>query len=256
MEDKIIFKMPCKLYHWQVPPVKDWAGGKCGELRIQSYCDGEKTQIVFIPCIGESSTMYYCSDIAEGKGGIRAWIHKAMAAEPNHFNQKAIVFGKAASRSYVDKKGKAIRTAWAARFEEAWMSSSFSFILNRLIEADGNYKAFSKEQNVRSLYHPELESEDDADDDGPSKDLGEENAENGEEESDVEEDVLDKYGITFKETEGIGRNAFRPYGPSDDEYESDEVAETQDLHCNAFRRYGPSDDEYESDEVAETQDLH
>jgi hypothetical protein len=162
MED-YLFKMDAKLFHWELPPVRKWRGKTNGEMRIVPYENGTKSQLVFMPSNADSSTMSYCLDLAEESGGLRAIIHSALAIKRHDKDRLVVVFGKAASRSYTDNKGKALRTAWCVRFSERWVANNFLFVLNRLVELNGNYRLFTEEQNNEDLFHFVDDTEDDSD---------------------------------------------------------------------------------------------
>jgi hypothetical protein len=154
MEDSAyLFKMDAKLFFWELPPARKWQGKKLGEMRIVPYENGTKSQLVFMPSNTDSLKMNYCLDLAERHGGLRSIIHSALAIKRHDKDRTAVVFGKCASRSYVDAKGRAIRTAWCIRFSESWMANNFSFILNRLVEFNGNVTSFTDHQNHKALFH-------------------------------------------------------------------------------------------------------
>jgi hypothetical protein len=165
MEDTYLFKMDAKLFFWELPPVRKWRGKKQGEMRIVPYENGMKSQLVFMPSNADSLTMNYCLDLAEEHGGIRSIIHSALAIKRHDRDRLAVVFGKAASRSYIDNQGKALRTAWCVRFSERWVANNFSFVLNRLVELNGNVRAFLDEQNHEDLFHFCVEDKDGTEDD-------------------------------------------------------------------------------------------
>jgi hypothetical protein len=145
MEDcsAYLFKMDAKLFFWELPPARKWQGKKLGEMCIVPYENGTKSQLVFMPNNKDSLKMNYCLDLAERHGGLRSIIHSALAIKMHDKDRTAIVFGKCASRSYIDAKGRAIRTAWCIRFTESWMANNFSFLLNRLVECNGNVRSFT-----------------------------------------------------------------------------------------------------------------
>jgi hypothetical protein len=96
--------------------------------------------------------MWYGAHVAELKGGMRAKIHhEALAVERHLNNHRSVVFGKAASHSYVNQDRKAIKTAWVAKFEEFWMANTFSFMLNRLLERNGWLSYFEDGSNEDTL---------------------------------------------------------------------------------------------------------
>jgi hypothetical protein len=168
-----LFKMDAKLFFWELPPARKWQGKKVGEMRIVPYENGTKSQLVFLPSNADSSTMNYCSDLAEEYGGLRAIIHSALAIKRHDKDRLAVVFGKAASMSYVDNKDQARRTAWCVRFSEPWAANNFLFVLNRLVELNGNYRAFIDEQNHEDLFHFGVDDNEDAEDDSDEVDDGE-----------------------------------------------------------------------------------
>jgi hypothetical protein len=96
--------------------------------------------------------MSYCADISERRGGIRAIVHSALAIKRHDKDPSAIFFGKAASRSYCNSRGKPIRMAWCARFSKRWVANNFSFVLNRLVGLNGNVRAYIHEQNHLDLF--------------------------------------------------------------------------------------------------------
>jgi hypothetical protein len=175
-DDDYLFKTDAKLFFWQLPPVKRWSTRKNGEMRIVPYENGTKSQLVFMPSNSESLTMNYCADISEQRGGMRAIIHSALAVKMHDRDPKAILFGKAASRSYSNSRGQAIRTVWCVRFSKRWAANNFSFLLNRLVELNGNVRAYLNAQNHVDLFDFQVDDE---------------GTEDGSDEVDDGEDLLD-----------------------------------------------------------------
>jgi hypothetical protein len=64
-------------------------------------------------------TMHYVADLAKKFGGMRrAHIHEALDIKRHVMCPWSIIFGKATSRSYINNKGQAIKTAWNVRCKE------------------------------------------------------------------------------------------------------------------------------------------
>jgi hypothetical protein len=207
-----------------------------------------------MPRVEDSITMNYVADLAEKFGGMRAHIHGALAVKRHLVCPWSIVFGKAASRSYINNKGQAIKTAWTVRFEERWMPNNFSFLLNRLVEVNGNASKLVDEQNYNNLFE---DSEVDEDDDQYTDD---EECNNGVADGDGSLDHLDAYQYpeepayyevdedeeeedNFEEEDGFGL----PLGTIDDE------TALRISRRRAIHHYGSSDDD---DEVAQSQPLY
>jgi hypothetical protein len=253
---EFLFDLPCQLFYWHIAQ-KGWRGGKKGTMYIIPYDNSEKSQLVFMPLEAEMTVMRYVSDLAEVNGGLRANIHRALSVERHLDDTCSIVFGKAPSRSYTNSKGRAIKTAWVARFKVYWGANNFAFVLNRLIEQGGNVNAFNEENNVDPLAHffenpgeEELEelkdNEVDSDDESYYRDTGEDAGGNGgegypdydedsdeqdrgdEQDSDEQKDVV---GEMDEETAlRIAHRLAPPDANSDDEWdEEDEVAQSQPL---------------------------
>jgi hypothetical protein len=89
--------------------------------------------------------MWYCADVSELRDGLRCKIHEALAVGRHTNDPRAIVFGKAASRSYTNQRKQPIKTAWVARFEEFWEANAFFFMLNLLCEHNGRFSSFEGE---------------------------------------------------------------------------------------------------------------
>jgi hypothetical protein len=246
---EFLFDLPCQLFYWHIAQ-KGWRGGKKGTMYIIPYDNSEKSQLVFMPLEAEMTVMRYVSDLAEVNGGLRANIHRALSVERHLDDTCSIVFGKAPSRSYTNSEGRAIKTAWVARFKVYWGANNFAFLLNRLIEHGGNLNAFNEENNVDPLDHF-FENPDE-----------EELVELEEEEKDNKEDSDNEsyYGARGDSPGGNGGEGYTNYDDDSDEQE-DVVGEMDEATAlRIARRLAPpdanSDDEWdEEDEVAQSQPL-
>jgi hypothetical protein len=232
--------LPCKLFFWEIAAQK-WSGKKKGWVFLIPYADDEKTQIVFKPRVEETTTMWYCADVSEQLGGLRCMIHEAFAVGRHCNEPRAIVFGKAASRSYTNERKQPIKTAWMARFEEFWEANAFFFMLNRLREHNGRFRAFDDESQYGVI---------------------ENFIANGEEEIETEEDnASDEEGSAG--TEVIGVTEVIDLLSSDEELDDEESDVQTALRCRRMMTHpeGPStyddygDDEEEEEEVAQSQNL-
>jgi hypothetical protein len=240
---KFLLQLLCKILFWEISSQK-WRGGKKGTIFLVPFDNHEQTQVVFKPRGEEATTMWYVADVAELKGGMRAKIHEALAVERHLDNHRSIVFGKAASRSYVNQDGKAIKTAWVARFEEFWMANTFSFMLNRLLERNGRLSYFedgSNEDTLGTFYangEEEYETEDDtANNEEDSNDDYHEGGGDEIEDKSSQEEELDDHNrnIDIETALRIRRTMTQPDGSSDygddddDEEDEEEVAQSQSL---------------------------
>jgi hypothetical protein len=229
---EFLLQLPCKLLFWEIAS-QTWCGSKKGTIFLVPFDNHEKTQVVFKPRGEEAATMCYVADVAELKDGMRAKIHEAMAVQRYLDEIRSVVFGKAASRSYVNQDGKPIKTAWVARFEDFWMANAFSFMLNRLLEHNGRFSSFNEESNnaiLETFYangEEEYETEEDnASDEEDSNDdyrADEGNAEIVEISSEEEEldDIQDNFDIDIQTALRNRRMMTHPDGSFTD-YESNE----------------------------------
>jgi hypothetical protein len=236
---EFLLELPCKILFWEIASQK-WRGGKKGTIFLVPFDNHEKTQVVFKPKGEEATTMWYVDDLAELRGGMRAKIHQALSIQRHVDDTRSIVFGKAASRSYVNEDGKPIKTAWVARFEEFWEANAFSFMLNCLLERNGRFSSFSEQNNDAALekFYANGKEEYDTEDDKNEND--EEDSDNDyrvtgyaieEEESSQEEELDDLVPARLRDIDTdtalrIRRRMTQPDASS--EYE-EEVAESQNL---------------------------
>jgi hypothetical protein len=252
-----LFKSNARLYRWSHPPVRKWQFSANGEMRIVTYEKGKKSQLVFMPRVEDAITMHYVADAAEKFGGMRAHIHEALSVKRHVLCPWSIVFGKAASRSHINHKGQAIKTAWCVRFEERWMPNNFSFLLNRLVEVNGNASKLVDEHNSNDLFEDSSEVDEDADvwtDDDESS--------NGVADGDGSLDHLDAYQYPEEP-------AYYEVDDEEDEEEEDKFEEEDDFGLplgtiddeTALRisrrraiHHGASSDD--DDEVAQSQPLY
>jgi hypothetical protein len=237
-----LLKLPCKLLFWEIAAQK-WTGRKKGWIFLIPYDNNEKTQIVFKPRGEEATTMWYCADVAELQDGLRCKIHEALAVGRHIDDPRAIVFGKAASRSYMSQHRQPIKTAWVARFEEFWEANAFYFMLNRLREHNGRFSAFDDEIQDAAINailangEEEYETEDgnhasdEEDSDGNEVIEVIEIISSEEEWDDEEKDNLVDFDV--ETALRLQRMMTHPEGPSMyDDYDDDEeeeVAESQNL---------------------------
>jgi hypothetical protein len=114
-----LLQLPCKILFWEIDS-QEWRGSKKGTIFLVPYDNHEKTQVVFKPRGEEATTMWYVDDVASLTGGMRAKIHQALSVQRHHDDFRAVVFGKAASRLYINEDGRPIKTAWVAKFGEFW----------------------------------------------------------------------------------------------------------------------------------------
>jgi hypothetical protein len=280
-----LLTLPCKILFWDVGAQK-WCGSKNGWIFLIPYADNEKTQIVFKPRTEEARTMWYCADLADMRDGLRCKIHEAFAVERHQNDPRCIIFGKAASRSYVNAAGKAIKTAWMARFKEFWEANAFFFMLKRLSECGGKFSSFEDERKhavVDSfLTNVEEEYEETDEDNSANNEEVKEVLEilsSQEEESDNDEEVKEVLEILSsqeeesdddEEVKEVLEILSSQEEESDDDEELDKLVNLPDHLCDIdidtairLRRRmthpeGPSMyDDYEDDEeeVAESQPL-
>jgi hypothetical protein len=244
---EFLLQLPCKIFFWEISSQK-WRGGKKGTIFLVPFDNHEQTQVVFKPRGEEATKMWYVADVAELKGGMRAKIHEALAVERHLDDIRSVVFGKAASRSYVNQDGKAIKTAWVARFEEYWMANAFSFMLSRLLERNGRFSYFEDGSNLAALEtfytngkeEYETEEDNESDEEDSDDDYYEGRGDKILEESSQEEELVDlpdhlPRDIDLETALRIHLRMTQPdgcsdYGDDDDDEDDDEmVAQSQNL---------------------------
>ena len=262
-QNNFLLKLPCKLLFWEIA-AKKWSGKKKGWVFLIPYDDNEKTQVVFKPRGEEATTMWYCADVAELHDGLRCKIHEAFAAGRHIDNPRAIVFGKAASRSYTNQCRQPIKTAWVAIFEEFWEANAFFFMLNRLREHNGRFSSFDDESQHAAIDTILANGEEEYEmEDGDGNEVIE--IISSEEELDDEElddlvDLPDRlHDIDVETALRLRSMMTRPEVPSTyDGYGDDEeekVADSQNLfHFSSSSENSNSHDEWD-EEVAESQPL-
>jgi hypothetical protein len=234
---EFLLQLPCKILFWEISS-QEWRGSKKGTIFLVPYDNHEKTQVVFKPRGEEATTMWYVDDVASLTGGMRAKIHEALSVQRHDHDLRAIVFGKAASRSYINENGRAIKTAWVAKFDEFWQANAFAFMLNSLVDKNGRFSAFDEERNedlldnfFASEREDEYETEDNnANDNSNSDDDYGAGGGGGTGEGKQEEESDDDFDI--ETALRLRRQMAQPDGSSDyddDEDDEEEVAESQSL---------------------------
>jgi hypothetical protein len=170
-----LLQLPCKILFWEIDS-QEWRGSKKGTIFLVPYDNYEKTTVVFKPRGEEATTMWYVDDVASLTGGMRAKIHEALSVQRHHDDIPAVIFGKAASRLYINEDGRPIKTAWVAKFGEFWQANAFAFMLNTLVTHNGRFSVFNEESNEDALDNffangvVEYETEDDIQEDDDSDD--------------------------------------------------------------------------------------
>jgi hypothetical protein len=125
--EDIVFLEPCQQYYWDHAK-REYVGGKKGIALISHYVDAAshpKARIAFLPDafkLQENSIINY-SEVCHG---VNVALHPALAVRKKPDNERAVVFGKAASMTNVNgATKKAIKTWWCFSFKRAVDASNF-----------------------------------------------------------------------------------------------------------------------------------